>query len=65
MNDFYEGLRWKGWEKDIAVLNPDYSYNFFPFLWTKEGKDINKITKKVIPVEEVYNFNMEMKNTLG
>lgn len=65
MNDFYEGLRWKDWEKDVAALNPDYAYSFVPFLWTKEGKDINDVSRKVIPVEEVYNFNMEMKNTLG
>ena len=65
MNDFYEGLRWKGWEKDVAALNPDYAYSFVPFLWTKEGKDINNVSRKVIPAKDVYEFNMEMKDTLG
>lgn len=64
MNDFYETLRWEGWQKDLLDLNPDYAYSFYPFLWTKQGADINKVTRKVIPVEEVYNFNMEMKSTL-
>lgn len=65
MNQFYEGFRWNGWEDDIRNLHPDYSYNFFPFLWTKEGKDINNVSRKVISVEEVYDFNMEMKNTIN
>lgn len=63
MNDFYPGLRWNNWEGDVKNLHPDYAYNFYPFLWTKEGKDINKISRKVIPIEEVYGFNMGMKNT--
>ncbi len=65
LNDFYKGLRWKNWEEDLKNLKPDYSYQFFPFLWSKEGKDINKAHREVIPVEEVYNFNMGMRNTLG
>lgn len=63
MNDFYSDLRWNNWKNDVKNLHPDYAYNFYPFLWTKEGKDINKVSRKVISIEEVYNFNMGMKNT--
>lgn len=65
MNEFYGNLRWNEWEKDVTALNPDYTYSFFPFLWTKEGKNINSVSRKVIPANEAYNFNMEMKDTLG
>jgi len=65
MDNFYLNLRWQGWEEDIKNLHPDYAYNFSPFLWTKEGKDINNISRKTMPIEEVYNFNMEMKGTIG
>lgn len=65
MNQFYADFRWDGWIDDVKNLHPDYSYNFFPFLWTKEGKDINNVSRKVISVEEVYDFNMEMKNTIN
>lgn len=61
MNDFYSDLRWNNWKNDVKNLHPDYAYNFYPFLWTKEGKDINKVSRKVISIEEVYNFNMGMK----
>ena len=65
MNDFYTGLRWNGWQKDIENLHPDYTYSFYPFLWTKEGVDINKVHKKVVAAEEAYNFNMDSMSTIG
>lgn len=64
MDEFYENLRWDGWRNDVTNLGGDSAYNFIPFLWTKEGKDINKVDRRVIPVEEVYNFNMEMGQAL-
>jgi len=64
MDDFYAGMRWNGWQKDVNALHPDYAFSFYPFLWTEQGADINNIHKEVIPVEEVYKFNMESANTI-
>jgi hypothetical protein len=64
MDDFYPGLRWNNWQKDAIVLHPDYAYSFYPFLWTKEGGNIDTVQKKAIPAEEVYNFNMESMNNI-
>ncbi len=63
MNDFYTGMRWKGWEQEVSNLNPDHSISFFPFLWTEQANDIEQIHRKAIPIEEVYNFNMDAANT--
>lgn len=65
LNDFYDNLRWDSWEEDIENLSPDHAYQFYPFMWTDKGKDINDISRKPLPIEEVYNFNMEMKSTLS
>lgn len=65
LNEFYTGLRWEDWEKDVAQLNGDYAYSFVPFLWSKEGKDINKTNRKPVPVQDVYDINMEMGITLN
>lgn len=65
LNDFYSNLRWTGWEEDLKNLNSDHAYQFIPFLWTKEGKDINEVSRKPLPIEEVYNLNMEMKSSLS
>lgn len=62
---FYESLRWKGWENDFKSLNNDSVFTFFPYLFTKEGQDINKVTRGVASAEEQYSFNIEMRKQLG
>jgi hypothetical protein len=59
MNQYYDGLRWKSWENDLKKLNADQSFNFYPFLWTEEGKDINSIKRTIVPVQEQYDFETE------
>lgn len=65
LKTFYESLRWKDWENDIKTLDNDNVFTFFPYLFTKEAADINKITKGVATAEEQYSFNMEMRKQLG
>ena len=38
-------------KEDVAKLNCDEVFNFVPYLWTKEGKDIEKSSKKDIEIE--------------
>ncbi len=58
---FYENVRWKNWDRDIQLVNGNQVYSFYPFLWTEEGKDIEKSEKKLIPIEENYRFNNKIK----
>jgi len=50
---------------EVAKLDGTNTYNFYPFLWTKEGKDINKVSRKPVPVEEQYLFTLDMRKQLG
>ncbi len=65
LGKFYKGKRWKKWKSDISNLHGDKVYNFYPFLWTTEGKDINKISKRAVPIEEQYIFNLTMRVQLN
>ena len=65
LDKFYEGKRWTAWRNEVSQLDGDKVFNFYPFLWTKEGKDINKISRNVVPVEEQYSFNSNMRKQLG
>lgn len=65
LDDFYKGLRWTNWKEEVAKLEGNKVYNFLPFLWTKEGKDISKNTRKIISVEEQYDFNLYNRRQLG
>jgi hypothetical protein len=63
LNQFYDGLRWKEWHNDLTKLKGDEAFSFYPFLWTVEGKDINKVSRKIVPIQEVYDFLMDSLKT--
>lgn len=65
LDKFYKGQRWNNWRKEVDTLGGTRVYNFFPPLWTKEGKNINNSSRGAIPVEEQYFFNMDMRQKLG
>jgi hypothetical protein len=65
LNEFYKGYRWSNWVKDVSNLSGDIVYNFFPPLWTKEGKEFNKNSRKEVPIEEQYFLNMDFRKQLG
>jgi len=65
LDNFYDGNRWDGWRKEVSKLKGDQVYNFYPFLWTAEGSDINKNTRNVIPIEEQYSLNLDLRKQLG
>lgn len=65
LDKFYKGSRWTGWKKDLSQLDGDKAFSFYPYLWSKEGKDINKNTKMAIPIEEIYNLNIRTRKELG
>lgn len=58
ISNFYKGLRWSTWDQFIAKLDGNKSYSFRPYLWTQEGMDIEKCTRKLISTEELFQFNI-------
>ncbi len=65
LDKFYEPNRWTNWKTEVENLDGNKVYNFFPYLWTKEGKDINKNSRKAVPIEEQFSLNMEFRKQLG
>ncbi|MEO8771209.1 MAG: DUF2625 domain-containing protein [Ferruginibacter sp.] len=65
LDKFYETERWKNWRENVSKLAGNKVYNFVPPLWTKEAESVDKISRKVIPVEEQYNMNIEFRKKLG
>lgn len=61
LNDFYKNLRWDNWQSDVKNIDGNQVFNFVPFLWTKEGRDINKNSRKAVPVLEQYRLNVELR----
>jgi hypothetical protein len=65
LDEFYRNQRWNNWQAEVSKLDGNSVFNFVPFLWSKEGKDINKNNRKKIPVEEQFSFNIEIKKQLA
>jgi hypothetical protein len=65
LDKFYKGNRWKKWQDEVSKLDGDKVYSFYPFLWTEEGEDINKNSRKAVAVEEQYSLNLDMRKQLG
>lgn len=61
INKFYNGYKWKNWEKEIVNIDGNSAYTFFPYLCTKEGSDINKVSKKIVPINEVWISEMDLR----
>jgi len=63
LNTYYEGYRWANWKKDIENLDGNQAMSIFPYLFTKEGKDINNDSRQPVPIQELWDFymNEEMK----
>ncbi len=61
LEQFYEGFRWDNWQEEVKNINGNQVFSFFPFLSTKEGKNINQISRKIVPIEEHYHFMVGKK----
>lgn len=64
LSAFYKGLRWASWDQFIANLDGSKSYSFRPYLWSEEGKDIDKCTRKLVPTDDLYKFNIVKQKEL-
>ena len=58
LGKFYESLRWPGWKSEVGALSGDQALSFYPFLWTKEGKDVPRCSRKPCPVDEIFSLNV-------
>lgn len=54
LKKYYSDVRWKDWEKDVEPLNGNTGFSVFPFLWTKEGKDMTKNSRSPVPLQELW-----------
>jgi hypothetical protein len=61
--DFYHDLRWPTWKDDLLKLGPDQCFNFYPFLWTKQGS-IEGSDRRPIPSAEAFDLKVDLVRQL-
>lgn len=53
MNQFYDNLRWPGWQDDVARLAVDEGIALTPEPFTAQGHDPSRAHKSVVPMAEI------------
>lgn len=64
LEDFYERLRWSGWESDVATLPGDRTFIFYPFLWTSEGS-LEGSQRASVPATEAFDLKLDIVRQLA
>lgn len=60
LTDFYESLRWDGWEREVADLGPDQGLSVYPPPFTREGRAIEAGSRRPVPIAELHGFHAEV-----
>jgi hypothetical protein len=58
LKKFYEGMRWPGWEKEVATLAGDRAFSIYPFLFAA-GPAVAKRSRRAVPIEELWRLYVE------
>ena len=58
IDEFFNTMRWKNWEKDVESIDNDKAFLIYPFLWAKEC-DIETASKKIVSIDEIIEMNFE------
>ncbi|MFG1989540.1 DUF2625 family protein [Actinoplanes sp. NPDC048988] len=65
LHGFSAGLRWPGWEAEVAGVALDQGISAWPPPWTREGKDLAAVSRKPIPLAELVSVHHDMARQLG
>lgn len=56
MVEFYKGVRWPGWETEVATIRLDQGLSLWPPPCTVEGKDLSAVSRRAISLKELVSF---------
>lgn len=65
LGGFYETLRWRGWEKEAEEISGDQTLSLYPPPWTKEGRDLSKVSRRAVPAREIWAMQQDLARQLG
>ena len=61
---FSTSLRWHGWEAEAESLQLDQGISVFPFPFTKEGRDLSRVSRRPVPIAELLTLWDELATQL-
>ncbi|MDO3410865.1 DUF2625 family protein [Saccharibacillus sp. CPCC 101409] len=64
LEQYYSTFRWNGWEQTAEALEGDRALLIYPFLWSEEGRDVEKADKNPVPATELWDMQQDMRSQL-
>ena len=62
---YYENMRWPGWQNEIQRVGGEQVLNLYPPPWTREGKDVSKVSRRPVPATEQWHLHQDIAHQLG
>ena len=62
---FYADLRWAGWQEEIASLGLDEGISVVPPLFSREGKELSRASRRPVPWDELPAMHEEIAKQLA
>jgi hypothetical protein len=63
---WFESQRWAGWREEVRPLSLDTAISAYPFAWSKEGKDLSRVSRSAVPAASViathFRFARELES---
>jgi hypothetical protein len=54
--DVYAGLRWPGWQPEVADVSIDHGIRAWPPPFTVEGRDLASVERRTVPIGELFQW---------
>ncbi|GAB2591759.1 hypothetical protein Aab01nite_38590 [Paractinoplanes abujensis] len=65
LTGFCAGLRWPGWEAEVAGVALNQGISARPPPWTRGGKDLSAASRKPIPLAELVSLHRDAARQPG
>ncbi|WP_433610372.1 DUF2625 family protein [Dactylosporangium sp. CA-139114] len=64
-DQFYLSWRWPGWRDEVAACPLDAGIHTAPPLFSKEGRDLDSVSRRPIAMAELVGYKHDMADQLG
>jgi hypothetical protein len=64
-DQFYLSWRWPGWRDEVAACPFDAGLSTVPPLFSKEGRDLDSVSRRPIAMSELLSVKYDMADQLG
>jgi uncharacterized protein DUF2625 len=65
LTQFYDTLRWPGWQAEVQALPPDQGITVYPPPWSQEGKDLSTTSRAPAPLVQLASYYQDTAHQLG